>query len=327
MAPHNFDVFLSYHWRDHEKVEALARRLREQKLTVFLDRWYLTPGQSWPKALESTLAQCKAVAVCIGQGEMGPWQQREQYLALERQVSADRRGQIFPVIPVLLPGAEPPLGFLSQNTWVDFRARVDDPVLLSTLVRAVRGESPGPDAQDTVRETFATICPYRGLLYFREEDAPFFFGRAEAITQLVQAVQHHSLVAVVGASGSGKSSVVRAGLVPVLRKSHEQVWEVATIVPTDRPVHALAAVIMPLLEPDMSETDRLIETNKLAEALLQRTVKLRDVVDPVRSSTSRAQTAYSSSSISGKSCSRSVRTRQHAGASSTMCSIRRARRE
>lgn len=194
-------------------------------------------------------------------------------------MSAERRGQSFPVIPVLLPGAEPPLGFLSQNTWVDFRARVDDPVLLSTLVKAVRGESPSPDAQGTVHETLATICPYRGLLYFREEDAPFFFGRAEAITQLIHAVEQHSLVAVVGASGSGKSSVVRAGLVPELRKSRDCVWEVATIMPTDRPVHALAAVIMPLLEPDMSETDRLIETNKLAEALLQRTVKLRDVVD------------------------------------------------
>jgi ABC-type phosphate transport system ATPase subunit len=50
------------------------------------------------------------------------------------------------------------------------------------------------------------------LLYFREEDAPFFFGRVEAVKQLVIAVQQYSLVALVGASGSGKSSVVRAGL-------------------------------------------------------------------------------------------------------------------
>jgi hypothetical protein len=78
-------------------VEALGRRLRKQDLTVFLDRWYLTPGQSLPQALEVTLAHCRAVAVCIGQGEMGPWQQREQYLALELQVSAERRGQYFPV--------------------------------------------------------------------------------------------------------------------------------------------------------------------------------------------------------------------------------------
>ncbi len=279
--PKQFDVFLSYHWRDHAQVEALGKRLREQNLTVFLDRWYLTPGQSWPKALETTLANCRAVAICIGQGDMGPWQQREQYLALERQVSVERHGQTFPVIPVLLPGAESPLGFLSQNTWVDFRVRVDDSVLLNTLVNAVHGKPPGPDAQETVSNTLATICPYRGLLYFREEDAPFFFGREAAIAQLTSAVQQHSLVAVVGASGSGKSSVVRAGLVPELRKSRERVWEVVTMVPTDRPVHALAAMLMLFLEPDMTETDRLIEFNKLAEALLSRTLKLREVVDRV----------------------------------------------
>lgn len=84
-----------------------------------------------------------------------------------------------------------------------------------------------------------------------------------------------------GASGSGKSSVARAGLVPVLRKSRDRVWEIATIVPTDRPVHALSAGLIPLFESDMSETDRLIETTKLADALLASTVKLRDVVDRV----------------------------------------------
>jgi hypothetical protein len=39
----HFDVFLSYHWRDHAQVEALAQPFREQNLTVFLDRWYLMP--------------------------------------------------------------------------------------------------------------------------------------------------------------------------------------------------------------------------------------------------------------------------------------------
>lgn len=126
MPPDQFDVFLSYHWRDQAQVEVLARRLQQQNRIVFLDRWYLTPGLSWPKELEATLARCRAVAVCIGQGEMGPWQQREWDLALERQVAAERRGQSFPVIPVLLPGSEPPHGFLSQHTWVDFREGSDD---------------------------------------------------------------------------------------------------------------------------------------------------------------------------------------------------------
>ncbi|MBS0155509.1 MAG: SUMF1/EgtB/PvdO family nonheme iron enzyme [Nitrospira sp.] len=277
----DFDVFLSYHGRDQEPVGRIARALREQGLKPFLDRWSLVPGRPWPQALEEALASCQAVAVCIGPGEMGPWQQRELHQAIKRQVAGERCGQIFPVIPVLLPGAEPPLGFLSQNTWVDLRSRVDEPVLLNRLVNAIHGKPPGPDAQETVRETLAFTCPYRGLFYFREEDAPFFFGRKAAITQLVSSVLQHNLVAVVGASGSGKSSVVRAGLVPELRKSRDSVWEIATIVPTDRPFHELAAVLMPLLKPSLNETTRLVEISTLAKALRNRTIALRDIVDRV----------------------------------------------
>jgi hypothetical protein len=112
MAPETFDVFLSYHWRDRETVDRIARSLRDQGLKPFLDRWYLVPGRPWPQALEQTLASCRAVAVCIGPGEMGPWQARESYFALDRQ----GHKHDFPVIPVLLPGSDPPLVFMSHNT-------------------------------------------------------------------------------------------------------------------------------------------------------------------------------------------------------------------
>jgi WD40 repeat protein len=269
-----YDVFLSYHWRDHERVEALARGLRDRDLSVFLDRWYLVPGRPWPQALEQVLRACRAVAVCVGPGEMGPWQQREVNLALERQATDSS----FPVIPVLLPDAKPVLGFLRQNTWVDLRHRPDDPGLLELLARAIRGEPPTAALQERVNATLAAICPYRGLLYFREEDAPFFCGRETAIEQVVTAVKRHRFLAVVGASGCGKSSVVRAGLIPVLRRARDAVWEVVTLVPGDRPLHALAVALLPLLEPQMTETDRLAESNKLARYLIEGEIALRDIV-------------------------------------------------
>lgn len=277
---YEFDVFLSYHWRDHAQVESLAQRLRAVGLRVFLDRWYLTPGTNWLNALEKTLARCKSVAVCIG-AEMGPWQRREQYSALERQVAEERRGAQFPVIPVLLPGAESPYGFLKQNTWVDFRTGLDDPIRLAVLGKAIRGEPPGPDAQSSAQQAFSEVCPYRGLLYFREQDAEFFCGREAATDQLLEAISNHRLVAVVGASGSGKSSVVRAGLTPRLRGSKSPIWETATLVPGDRPLHALAAALLPLLEPEMSEVTRLGEINRLAEQFLYGNIALRDVVERV----------------------------------------------
>jgi ABC-type glutathione transport system ATPase component len=61
------------------------------------------------------------------------------------------------------------------------------------------------------------LRPYVGLATFQEDDAPFFFGREKLVAELVQKVQQTSFLAVVGASGSGKSSVVRAGLVPTLK--------------------------------------------------------------------------------------------------------------
>ncbi|MDM0053751.1 tetratricopeptide repeat protein [Variovorax sp. J22R115] len=273
----DFDVFLSYHWRDHAAVEGLAQRLRGAGLHVFLDRWYLAPGTTWMRTLEDTLAGCRAVAICIG-SEMGSWQQREADAALDRQVNDKRDGKVFPVIPVLLPGAEAPLGFLRQNTWVDLGERTDDPQRLAILAKAIRGEPPGPELQAAAAQSMALVCPYRGLNYFREEDAAFFFGREAATAQLVEAVGSHRLVAVVGASGSGKSSVVRAGLVPALRERREDAWEIVTLVPNDRPLYNLSAAMLPLLEPGMSEVDRLGETQKLADQFMAGRTRLRDVV-------------------------------------------------
>jgi WD40 repeat protein len=61
-------------------------------------------------------------------------------------------------------------------------------------------------------------CPYRGLFAFREEDARFFWGREQVTQSLLVAVKQKPLVAVIGASGSGKSSLIFAGLVPLLRQ-------------------------------------------------------------------------------------------------------------
>lgn len=91
--------------------------------------------------------------------------------------------------------------------------------------------------------------PSGGLLYFREEDAPFFFGRELAIKRLVDEVQRQQFVAVVGASGTGKSSVVRAGVVAKLRRDPDTAGETVILVPTGQPLKALAKAFLLLLEP------------------------------------------------------------------------------
>jgi hypothetical protein len=113
---------------------------------------------------------------------------------------------------------------------------------------------------------------------FREEDEPLFFGRATFTETLATTLGRQPFVAVIGASGSGKSSVVRAGLIPRLRRGKGGfVWEVVTLVPTDRPLASLSAALLPLLEPNLSEVDRLAEVNKLAAHLAQGSIGLADV--------------------------------------------------
>ena len=269
----SYDLFLSYNSADRGVVEDIAQRLREQGLEPFLDRWYLAPGARWRSKLEDTLSSCKAVAIFVGSGEMGRWQQSEIDVALDLQANCPS----FPVIPVLLPDCEPPLGFLRQLTWVDLRNQALDQAII-ILAKAARGEPPGPDLQRHLDSVHASICPYRGLFYFREEDAPFFFGRELAIERLMDEIQQNPFVAVVGASGSGKSSVVRAGLVPKLRRDRDTGWEIVILVPTDQPLKALARALLPLLEPLMGEIERLAEAAKLAEHFRSGTISLCDII-------------------------------------------------
>ncbi|MBW4620790.1 MAG: PD40 domain-containing protein [Cyanosarcina radialis HA8281-LM2] len=108
-----------------------------------------------------------------------------------------------------------------------------------------------------------SICPYRGLFAFREEDALFFHGR-ESFTQiLVEAVQRHSFVSVIGASGSGKSSVVFAGLVAELRQQSS--WEIAAFRPGQRPLQAIATAWVKLKTPALSPAEQLESILQLAE--------------------------------------------------------------
>jgi serine/threonine protein kinase len=91
--------------------------------------------------------------------------------------------------------------------------------------------------------------PYPGLSAFQETDADRFFGRRRETLAFTTRLRDQPLMCVVGASGVGKSSFVRAGLVPALRSSGES-WDVVTIRPGRHPISTLATQLASFLEEE-----------------------------------------------------------------------------
>ncbi|MGW2882864.1 caspase, EACC1-associated type [Streptomyces sp. NPDC001233] len=108
---------------------------------------------------------------------------------------------------------------------------------------AYRPRWPAPPAEEpraSGAEKVASPCPFRGLQSFGAEDARYFFGRDEAVSDVTSLVRGGGLIAIVGASGSGKTSLLRAGVIPALEARSEG-WRVATMKPgTDTPTTPLA---------------------------------------------------------------------------------------
>ena len=103
-------------------------------------------------------------------------------------------------------------------------------------------EDTGPPSEEADDRPVAAICPYKGLARFEADDAAFFFGRERLVTELVTHLVGAGLVGVVGPSGSGKSSLVRAGLLPALRDGvlpGSDHWRAVILRPGEHPMGEL----------------------------------------------------------------------------------------
>jgi len=243
-----FDVFLSHNSRDKPAVERIAERLKRAGLEPWIDKWCLTPGGRWQQELAEGLTASSACAVFISTADLGDWE-REELGVAQNRAAIDRSFRLF---AVLLPGLPEPFQpsalppFLATRMWVDFRRGYDDTRALQSLINAVKGIPLGPE---TPIDRRSDVCPYQGLQTFDEEHSEFFFGRDADIQRLVEKLKSSRFLAVLGPSGSGKSSLVRAGLVPALRQGAlpgSESWTIRVITPGAHPLTAVAAQLLRL---------------------------------------------------------------------------------
>ena len=103
--------------------------------------------------------------------------------------------------------------------------------------------------------------PYPGLAAFTEADAEFFFGREAEVAQMWRKITSRRLLAVIGPSGVGKSSFLRAGVIP----ARPEGWGVLICQPGETPFAALARALVPEFEDDAEAIAKLVDIRELGE--------------------------------------------------------------
>ena len=241
-------LFISHSSHDNAAAKELQARLEEQgHHSVFLDldpETGIQAGVSWERTLYTKLRACRAVvALCSDSYLASQWCFAE--IALARMEGKELF--VLQIDPWSENTNMPSI--LTEEQFIDLRTNQDD-----GYQRLWNGFKVKGIVAAEAREWKLEEPPYPGLRAFREEDAPIFFGRDEEIragSELLNRVRrqgHPRLVMVLGSSGSGKSSLVRAGIVPQLRRDRGQWLVVKPFRPGWQPVRELAASLSQAFE-------------------------------------------------------------------------------
>ena len=228
-------LFISHSSSDQDAAQRLEERLQaEGFVALFLDfdpEQGIPAGRNWERELYAQLRKTDAVIFLASAASVASqWCFAEVSLA---------RSLGKPVFPLSLEGGVR-LALLEDAQWVDL---ADGELAFTQLwagLRRARLDPTDSFAWDPNRR------PYPGLEPFAPQDAAVFFGRDQQIERLLELVQptlQHGagrLVAIVGPSGSGKSSLLRAGLLPRLEHLKERWVVLPPVLPGQKPTRNLA---------------------------------------------------------------------------------------
>ncbi|MBV9229230.1 MAG: TIR domain-containing protein, partial [Chloroflexi bacterium] len=252
MAP----LFVSYSRKDQEAVTRLYEDLQRFGVTLWIDHKDILPGSpDWENVIRTALRSSSGVLWIVTPHILdSPYVKDELDIAKLYQR---------PIYPLWIEGSEwlnsVPLGW-GRIQYLDARAERYEMALVQ-LVQFVKKQPSSPSSPSQAPKLESPVeprNPYKGLHFFTTADVGDFFGREQLITELVNNVkkalekdpasgEEARLVAVIGPSGSGKSSAVLAGLLPRLHQnalpaSHDWIY-LERMVPGAHPLEALARTL------------------------------------------------------------------------------------
>ncbi|GAB4510878.1 MAG: hypothetical protein OHK0046_08210 [Anaerolineae bacterium] len=246
-------VFVSYSRRNKTFAERISRDLSDAGLDVWVDWRQIHAGEFWQDEIFRGLARSDIIVALISPpAVMSEWVQREINTGREQ-------GKV--IIPVMVQDAFATLSQTENLRWlldvqfINFENRYEE--AFQELLDALPGKRKVGtfDVFDEARIS----NPFKGLEAFQQTDSDFFFGRETLIDKALDRIRQNArthFLGVVGASGSGKSSLVRAGVIPRLRSGAipgSDQWRVLIFTPGDLPVDALAQRLAPLIDSMSTE--------------------------------------------------------------------------
>lgn len=264
-------VFISYSRRNKAFAELLARDLDDAGLQVWIDFRQIIGGELWQNEIYRGIERSEFVIFCMSPDSVkSEWCNKEIIAAREQDKL---------IIPIMVVNAYDDLQQSENLSWIlnvhfiDFTKGYEQ--TFPELLNALPGSR--PIGVYDVLDPDNIPNPFKGLEAFQQTDSHFFFGRERMIERSLARMQQTRFLAFVGASGSGKSSLVRAGILPAIRNGkipHSETWRTAIFTPGTKPLESLATRIIPLLPVDETRTVERVVHNVQDPKMVSQFVEL-----------------------------------------------------
>lgn len=246
-------IFISHSRAPYEQLDAVAAALREvDRGSPFLDadlQLGLAVGEHWERSLYRELRRADVVVALVNEAQIA-----SQWCFAEL-VLARSRGK--PILPIALDAAcrHPLLADLQHLSLRDLAHEHGRAQLVQAITRVCGRAHPQGLLYDPGRPLFP------GLSHYAIEDAAVYFGREEEVRAILESIAspiragERNLLSIIGPSGSGKSSLLRAGVLARLRRNSEHWQVIPALVPGDRPLAALAHALRGALNVQTAPAD------------------------------------------------------------------------
>jgi WD40 repeat protein len=273
VEPPREPVLLTYEEADAQVAEAFAAALQSAGVKVIAR---FQGRAQWAAQFESLLGTCEGMIAFAGPGGVTPLLADDLAAARRREAATGRfRSVVVRAADALSSAAD---------TWAG---------------PGITGPAGGPPSDDQIQDIVAAltspaaradeaICPYVGLRPFAEEDARFFFGRENAVSEIVSLVVRAGRarwIQVEGFAGVGKSSLVFAGVIPAIRRGlltgRTTAVRIAACRPGPDPLASLCASLTPPDLHDDRSRRQILEAVRSDDGTLERLVRWGEQPGPV----------------------------------------------